>query len=86
MTLRNSLPKRYPLRTRPYRIRSILDVRSINIFVVVREDRCADAELRVGTISRCFGRDATGMKARELRRRYGIRFADFGYLGGIARL
>jgi hypothetical protein len=44
MTFRNRLAKRNPLRTCAYRVRCILDIRAINVFVVVSEDRRTDAE------------------------------------------
>lgn len=66
MTLRNSLPKRYALRTSPHGVCGILDVRAINELAVVGEDCCADAELRVGAIGSGFGGDAAGMEGAEL--------------------
>lgn len=84
MSLRDSLPERHALRTRPYRIRSILDVRTIDVLVVVCEDRSSDAELGVRTVSCGFGGGATSVEGVELGAGYIVGLAGFGDMGFVA--
>jgi hypothetical protein len=78
MPFRNRLPKRHTLRTRPYRIRSILYIRAVDIFVIVGEDRSPDTELRVGAVRGGFGGDGAGVEGFELKGGYIMGSASFG--------
>lgn len=63
MAFRHCLPKGHSLRTGSYRVRGILYVRAVDVLVVVGEDGCADAELRVRTVRVGFGGDALAVEA-----------------------
>jgi hypothetical protein len=85
MPLRNRLPKRNPLRTRPYRVASILYIRAIDELSIFRQDRSTNAETRIRAVSGGFGGGAACVQGRELGGGYGVRGAglrDVVIVGG----
>jgi hypothetical protein len=86
MPVRNSLPKCHALGTCPYRIRSILHVRAVNILAIFREYRGPDAELGVRAVCRRFGGRAPGVQSVELGCGYGEVFAGLEDMGFVIRL
>jgi hypothetical protein len=83
MPLRNRLPKRYTLRTRPYRVRRILNIRTIDILAVFRDYRGPNAELGVRAVCGSFGGRAAGVQSVELGGAQGIGFAGLGDVGFV---
>jgi hypothetical protein len=86
MPLRNRLPERYALRTRSYGIRSILNVRAVNVLAIFGEDRGPDAELGVRAVGCSFRGRAAGVHGVELGCGYGVGLAglgDVGFVGGL---
>lgn len=86
MSLRNSFPKRYTLRTRPNWICTILHVRAVNMLAIFGEYRSPDAELGVRAVCCGFRGRAAGVQGVELGCRYGVGFAGAGDVGFIIGL